>query len=231
VQQLKADGYMTSKSIVAGTSGGALGALVACSGLRCEDALEAMIEQSTSSQTKQNIDLGLRQGLLQLFSHGDEKAILDSCNGKLHVVVCKVYPLHTSPLIVSHFEDVPNLLDVVCASCFIPLWSSPRQMYTRIHAGSPKSFPQKILPSDLVLDGGFLAFMPPIGDVRLSPFPARYILTKKPHISLDVNAYSLPRLLSWVLQPAPPSVLRELYEHGKTEAKKWIEMQEETRRA
>lgn len=48
--------------------------------------------------------------------------------------------------------------------------------------------------------------MPPIGDIRVSPFAIR-ILKRSPNIFVSPTLFSNVQLLRWVLVPAPPDVL------------------------
>jgi hypothetical protein len=81
-------------------------------------------------------------------------------------------------------------------------------------------------PSHYYADGGISAFMPPIGDIRISPFPRRIfvpvILSRPPHIFLPKEVYPTSKLVGWILKPAPEPVLRELYRQGFLAAERWI---------
>ena len=108
---------------------------------------------------------------------------------------------------LSHFESVDHLLDVVAASCFIPLYSATRLATTIVTN-----------PNDLFVDGGVFAFIPPVGDVRVSAFP-KYVIPKAifgtpPHISPKMEDFFLPSLLKWSLIPAPEKKLYALFEAG-----------------
>ena len=70
--------------------------------------------------------------------------------------------------------------------------------------------------------------MPPIGDIRVSPFPKEYLTLlgkRKPHISLQKNSFPIRKIITWILSPAPPNELRNLYLLGKEEAHIYIETQ------
>lgn len=231
-KELKDAGYVNQNTIAAGTSGGALGALAIVSGLSPDDALEAMIEFGKMPQLHNNIELNMRGVLTNLLSGEDGKgtATLAQCNGRLIIVVTRLWPKTSiKPILVSKYDNLPFLVDIVGASCFIPLWSAPK-LYTSVVTNSHSSSDDATNdPTEHLVDGGFLAFMPPIGDHRISPFPRELILSprSKPEICLPRDAYSFPRLLSWVLRPAPEAVLRDLYQHGRQAGKKWIEKQEQ----
>ena len=56
-------------------------------------------------------------------------------------------------------------MQAVAASCFIPLWSAPRQLATAVDL----THPDQASGAAWFADGGLLAFMPPVGDIRISP--------------------------------------------------------------
>ena len=70
---------------------------------------------------------------------------------------------------------------------------------------------------DILSDlGGILAFMPPIGDIKITPFPIRFLdrfLDRPPDITLPSD-FKLPQLLRWSLFPPEPNILYKLYEEG-----------------
>ena len=212
IEKMKEAGYLTEKSLVAGTSGGSLGALVAVSGIDPKIGLQLMIDMSLDKEFKNNIDLGLKK-FLPLVMPDD---IIDRSNGRLHVCVTKLWPNPTgTALVISKFQSKEALVDTVAASCFIPLYSN-RSLFTKIIDK----------PLEYFIDGGVFGFMPPIGDVRVSPFNV-LLLRRPPHIRLNPVVFSAPRLLSWVLIPAPPDVLQELYNQGYRAAEEWITLKEE----
>ena len=145
--------------------------------------------------------------------------IVSRCNGRLFITVTQMWPNPSlKPVILSHFDSKEHLVDAVAASCFIPLWSA-RRLATKL--GPSKA---------LFADGGILAFMPPIGDIRISPLPRRLFLppflSRPPHIHLspqDLQEYPMSRLATWILRPAPEPVLRDLYKKGFIAANKWID--------
>ena len=67
--------------------------------------------------------------------------------------------------------------------------------------------------------------MPPIGDLRIAPF-SMLMMRRPPNIRMNPSTFSAPRLLSWVLTPAPPDVLKEFYMEGYRAADEWIEVKE-----
>ena len=213
VHKMQQSGYLTEKSLVAGTSGGSLAALVAVSGVHPRVGLDLMIEMSLDKSFKNNIDLGLKRFLPAVLPDD----IAERSNGRLHVCVTKLWPNPTgSPHIISQFQTKQNVVDAVAASCFIPLYSSPRGFFTTMVNK----------PFDYYIDGGVVGFMPPIGDVRVSPFNI-LVFRRYPHIRIKANVFSAPRLLSWVLIPAPPDILEELYNEGYKAAGEWVALKED----
>jgi len=153
--------FVANNHPLQGTSGGSLGSLIACSGIEHEFALEFIIQLSKSADFKRDIDAGLKKELRTILSA--QENILERCNGRLHVVTTKLSLLSTmKPYIISEYDSLDTLIDSVAASCFIPGYSSMR-VGTAIHGHSGQ-----------FVDGGVFAFMPPIGDVRVSPFPKQY---------------------------------------------------------
>jgi hypothetical protein len=213
IEKMIEAGYMTESSVIAGTSGGSLGALVAVSGMQPRVGLKLMTEMSLDKTFRNNIDVGLKTFLLSVLPDD----IVKRSNGKLHVCVSKMWPNPTgSPDIISNFTSKKDVVDTVAASCFIPLYSAPGSFLTKIANRPEENF----------IDGGVFGYMPPIGDIRVSPFTSS-MLRRPPSIWLKESAFSMPRLLSWVLTPAPPDVLDQLYLEGYKAAEEWIALEEE----
>ena len=118
IKVMKTHRYLTQKSVCAGTSGGSLGALVACADIEPEEALEFIIKLSKSKRFFKDIDAGMKEQLLPLLPPD----VLDKCNNRLHVVVTRLWPnpSFTEPLIASNFTSKEDLVDHIAASCFIP---------------------------------------------------------------------------------------------------------------
>jgi hypothetical protein len=213
IEKMIEAGYMSESSVIAGTSGGSLGALVAVSGMQPRVGLKLMTEMSLDKTFRNNIDVGLKTFLLSVLPDD----IVKRSNGKLHVCVSKMWPNPTgSPDIISNFTSKKDVVDTVAASCFIPLYSAPGSFLTKIANRPEENF----------IDGGVFGYMPPIGDIRVSPFTSS-MLRRPPSIWLKESAFSMPRLLSWVLTPAPPDVLDQLYLEGYKAAEEWIALEEE----
>ena len=143
------------------------------------------------------------------------------------------------------------MIRVTAASCFIPLWSDISGGYPKLdqvllnkthsytHSSNNKN--QNVSDRDKIrdlnehgevicIDGGISAFMPPIGDIRVSPFPPTFVLnqSRKPHIYLDIKNNSvdisnLPHLLWLSWKPSKEAVLRGLYQDGQQAAYRYLE--------
>ena len=163
------------------------------------------IDMSQDRIFRRNIDLGLKK-LLPTILPDDT---LDYVQNRLHVCVTKVWQpgprirgptTWTSPEIINKWKNKTELVDTVAASCYIPMYSS-RHLFTNIHG-----------LNGYYVDGGFFGgFMPPIGDVKVSPFAIRALFMRRaPQITIRTGqgaSFSNVRLLSWVLNPAPPGTL------------------------
>lgn len=161
IDKMREAGYLTDHSLLAGTSGGALGALIGVSGLPGKAGLKLAIDMSLDKSFKGNIDLGLKQLLPTILPEDT----LPKSQGRLHVCVTNIYQpgprirgpaAWVQPQIVNKFKNDLELVDTIAASCYIPLYSS-RRLFTMID-GRPGYY----------VDGGFFGgFMPPIGDVKI----------------------------------------------------------------
>jgi hypothetical protein len=213
IEVMKRELWLTNKSLIAGTSGGSLGAVLALSDIDTKEALEAIIKFSRDKSFHNNIDVGLKKTLDDMLPSD----IVEKCNGRLHVVTTKVWPsFERKPVIINTFKNREHLLDTVAASCFIPFYSTSNKLFTSIRQN----------PNELYLDGGIFAWMPPIGDIKVSPFPRELtslIGKRAPMICLPANAFPVRNLIGWILTPAPPNQLRNLYEMGKSEASIYID--------
>jgi hypothetical protein len=204
---------INDKTIVAGTSGGSLVALLAVSDLSAEVALNTMISLSTNDDFKKDMVVGLKNYVRPLLPTD----VLERCNGRLHVTTTIVWPPKNVTLdvtIVSHFNSTEHLLDCVSASCFIPYYTASSLTTTIAE-----------YPGEHHVDGGVFAYMPPVGEVRVSALP-REIVPKVLFGPCDIcpawNDYPIPQLLKWSLFPPPEKELRGLYEKGAMAAEKWI---------
>lgn len=214
ISALRDHGCLPYSSKIAGTSGGAICALIGAADVDPKLALDVLINLSQNYKFKTNIDQGLKTVIKDLLPDD----AVSRCNNRLFVTVTRAWPSPiTKPTIISTFESNDDLLEVVTASCFIPLYSSRSQVFSQLRRG-------------MYLDGGLFAFIPPVGDISITPFPKRYVIRRRdrraPDISPDLSLtfrYSLPRLLTWVLQPAPPVILRDLFEEGRKCTDNWLQ--------
>ena len=241
LQCLKENGYLSTGTKFAGTSGGALAAIVGFCDIDTKEALESMISISQTGGHHLDIDSILREKTLHLLrknyvnDNQDEEKFLREVNdgqGRLSLCVTRVWPKpSTEPIMIKSFNSFKDLADVAAASCFIPVWSKLARLSTTttIFARDEEKSMKEVSNEHTVVDGGFTAFMPPGCEVCVSPFPREYILRsmRKPHICLERGDISLPQLLYWVLNPAPPVQLRGFYDMGYKSAEIFIEAREQ----
>ena len=154
-----------------------------------------MVYLSKDNDFKRDIDSGLKRNIKSLLPVDAHR----QCEDRLFVVTTKVWPNPTlKPHIISKFISVDALVDAVAASCFIPLYSSSRMMtMVQDHPGS-------------YIDGGVFAFMPPVGEITMTPFPNKWIqpICRKAYVCLDSSTYSMSQLLKWSLFPPDSKILR-----------------------
>lgn len=237
LETLKLNGCLSEKTVYAGTSGGAFAALVGFTDIDTRVALETMVELSLDKNVYRDVDKVLRKNVQKLLrskypTAKDENVFLEMVNdesNRLNLCVTRVWPDPSiEPMIVSKFSSIDDLVDVTAASCFIPVWSKLSDIGVNTSISMRSSMnPMKVLEETLtVVDGGFTAFMPPVGDCRVSPFPERYILRsmRKPHICLEPGTVSLPRLVFWTLTPASPAQLQSFYNMGMRSAETFLEL-------
>lgn len=174
-----------------------------------QDAVKILTDLSKKKGIMKNIDLELKSTLESLLT---EDASI-RCNNRLHVTI-------TDPKlrvkIISTFKNKNQLIEVISASCFIPLYSDLSQLRLR---ATITEYPGKYF------DGGLRAFMPPIGDIRVTPFPLgslRGIYRLYPHIHLPYSQYNIPQLVKWSLIPAEPEILQKLYDDGILAGERYI---------
>lgn len=240
IERLRASGHVTDSSVFAGSSGGSLAALLACSGMPTEEALTAIVAHAGNMHFKADIDGNMKRFLNELLPDD----IAARCADRLHIAVTKLWPKPTlGTTVVSQFEDKEHLVQVVAASCFIPLYSgTPWQLLTQIarkaipgDKGPQGQSAQEALDDapvkEYYMDGGMFAVMPPLGDVRIAPvmrsdtrllFPRRM----RPHICMADGDFRRCDLVKWALWPPGEEQLRALYESGTRAADRWLAQQQ-----
>ena len=150
ISKMKDAGILTDKSICSGTSGGAIAALIATTNVDTNIALEKIIELSNNKTFQSNKHERLKDILKSMLPSDS----LSRCNKRLYIVVTKVWPNPTNkPNIICEYESRDHLLDVVTASCFIPFYSNPTMIATKIRSRE-----------EFFMDGGLSSAMPPIGE-------------------------------------------------------------------
>jgi len=220
IKAMKDRGVMNEFSTYGGTSSGSLGSLIACCDVKPEDAMRSVLELTTNAAFNRDKNTGLKAVLEPLIDDHSFRA----CQSRMFITMTKVWPNPNGVVtVVSEFDSKQHLLEVVAASCFIPLYSATQLAVT---VGKE---------TDLYVDGGVLAFMPPVGDITISPFPRRFIYELLPVIKpnpktyrpaciyLDRKDYPLHRLLSWVLIPPPEKEMWGLYHSGIKAANMWMD--------
>ncbi len=195
---------------------GSIAALIACTDISPESALQMFIDVSKEPNILDKIDVTLKTNILKILSNSH----IQMCNNRLHIVVTKVMTPQSSPIILNHFQSPSHLVDCIAASCFIPVYSARRlstsiNMHTFTNSGNYSNTDIKnninnnssgnhnnniIFGKNLYADGGLTAFMPPVGDVRVSPFPHAYVkrfFKQEPHIHIQEGEFPLTSLLKW----------------------------------
>jgi hypothetical protein len=140
LHSLKKNGFIHDNTVIAGTSGGAITALVGCCNISETEVLDLMIDLSADDIFRADIDNGLRYMLGQFVPDN----CVQLCNDRLRVVVTDVWPKPSlKPNIISRFQNKNEIIESVLASSFIPIWSAPK-------------FTASLSNSQLAVDGGFL---------------------------------------------------------------------------
>jgi hypothetical protein len=176
--------------------------------------------------------------------------VFSRCNGRLHLTVTKLWPKpKMGATLMSQFHSKDHLLEVVAASCFIPLYSgTPLQMLTTIASiaetviatstaslvgdtsikTQPTSLNNTVISAakEFYIDGGVFAFMPPLGDVRVAPVPRRarrlFPRGSAPDIFLEDDDFKTSELLVWALRPPSEDKIRLLFDKGVQAADRWL---------
>ena len=215
IDGLRKEGIMNETSHYAGSSGGSICALHACSDYSCEEALGEIIEMSTNKIVWKNMDSALRKSLIKRVT----PEALEKCQGRLHVTTTKVWPNpEAKATIFSKYDSAEHMVDCIAASCFIPLYGASQ---LSVNIGQEKH-----------IDGGVFAFIPPVGKVTISPFGNTHFRVGGPpnmrpiDIHLDKEEFPLGKLLYWALNPAPEEKMHLLYKRGEEAALRWVEQQE-----
>lgn len=207
LDELFRQSIVNCNTIFAGSSGGSIAALVACSGIDPRLALNKLIEMSRNKEFWRDIDAGLRNKSLLVDFPND---IVERCNGRLHVTATRIWPKPSTQVTVfSHFYSLDDILSCVAASCFIPLYGA-RKLYVECRG-------------DKYIDGGVLSIMPDIGAIKVSPLP-KIVFPKRlqPHIS-PRPTLNIKELTKNAFVPPPSHELEKLYGIGIESARNWIE--------
>ncbi|CAM9161021.1 unnamed protein product, partial [Ectocarpus fasciculatus] len=199
-------GKINSETIFAGSSGGSIAALVGCSGVHPTLALQKLIELSKNKEFWLDIDAGLRNKDFMVEFPDD---IVERCNGRLYVTATRVWPKPSAKVTMfSNYDSLIDILSCVAASCFIPFYCS-KKLYVECRG-------------DRYIDGGLLAIMPPIGQVKISPlpkivFPRRLRPDITPNPPLRIEALTKNAFI-----PPPAHELERLYDIGAESTNRWL---------
>lgn len=179
---------------------------------------------------------GARGKLLEALCRELDKVLPDDAHEKLNaanVSLCYTAVLPTPRGIVAdEFSSYADLVQVLRASCNVPLYSTP--------------FPVVWVRRNFGVDGFFAVdrslFGCPETDadrtVRVSVFPRESIgLCAPPSdvicpaLELGATSAQMKRLFDWALNPAPEEALKELFKQGRDDALSWMEQHGDGKRA
>jgi hypothetical protein len=211
VSSLRNNNLLDTSSMVAGSSGGAITAALCAVGTCERKGLNMFIESSKDYKIAADIDSNLRASLRETIPVDSYK----TCQGKLHITITELSPKPTLKTI-SEFHSDDDLIDCIGTSCYIPLYCGPSLSTTFRNRKS--------------IDGGIFAFLPPVGDITVSPLPGigKYVLNPR---RAEIHPYLIPgfniplrRMLRWSLFPESPETLCELFDIGEKSACEWIKI-------
>ena len=194
IHQMVESRILNGETLCAGSSGGAIAATIAVCGISAKQALEVIVEVSQNPSFRSDLDFSIKRILSESIL---TEEMLSKCNEYLYICLTRVWPNPSpNPVIISKYESISHLSNIISASCFIPLYSKSRSLTTKVHSVDG-SF----------VDGGIVCFIPPIGDVKVAPIASeKRKWREKPHIYLDPQRYPETTLLRWALQPPPENV-------------------------
>jgi hypothetical protein len=211
IHALKDLQLISSKSIVAGTSGGAIAAVMVSTNVSELDALEAFKLSIHDAKPMNNIDSNLRKMLTEMLPNDAYLRCTNTC----HLTITKVLPLETKPILISQFSSNSDLIDCIATSCFIPLYCAPK-MFT-------------IFRGEKYIDGGIFAFLPSVGEITVNPIPqvGKYVLNPRRAMihPLLISDHKVPlrTMIRWSLFPPSARVLDDLFHLGDRSARIWAE--------
>ena len=208
ISALRKRNLIGTSSTVAGSSGGAIASALCAVGTSEHDALAKFVEFSNEFKVMSNIDWKLRLMLLETIPKGS----YHSCNNKLFITVTDLKP---RPVLktISHFESDNDLIACIATSCYIPFYCGPTLSVSFRGRQS--------------IDGGLFAFLPPVGEITISPLPAigKYVPNARRSV---IHPYLVPgfkvplrRMLRWAFFPESPEVLKELFDIGVASGDVW----------
>lgn len=212
ISTLRKLNLISSKSIVAGSSGGAIAAASVSTNLNEFDVLEAFKQSIHLSKPMKNIDINLRNMLQEMLPDNAYQLCTNTC----HITITKLsLSSPKNPLIISKYYSQSDLVDCIATSCYIPLYCGPK-LYT-------------IFRDEKYIDGGIYAFLPPIGEITVCPLPqiGKYMLNPRRSVihPLLVPNFDIPlkAMIRWSLFPPSPVILDDLFHLGEQSAQIWAE--------
>jgi len=121
-----------TKSLIYGTSGGAIAAACYLSGVDPDKGLEVMKEMSEKSRGKRWYGVGsindvVRSGIeeeMRSSFGGNESKLLSTMNKRLRVCVSRIHPLPPTLMVVSSFKSVEDVVDCILTSSHLPFFMS-----------------------------------------------------------------------------------------------------------
>lgn len=208
INSLKELKLLNKDSIVSGSSGGAIAAIVCSTNLNEIEVLEAFKISIKDMKPMNNIDNNLRFMLEKMLPLN---AYID-CTNHSFITITPIKPPHKTK-IISTFQSNKDLIDCVATSCFIPGYSAKKL--------------STIFRDEECIDGGILSFLPSVGEITITPLPqiCKYTINPRrpiihPLIVPDFKV-SLRLMLRWTLFPASPEILDELFQVGYKAGKIW----------
>lgn len=219
IHLLRERGLINKDSVVAGSSGGSIAATIVKSGLCAREAMKIVSDLGSNEEFKADMDVGIRKFVLDLLPSED---FYLQCNDKLYITVTQLHPEFTRrATLVSKFSSNCDLVSAISTSCFIPLWTN-RRLTTNFRGAK-------------AIDGGVFAFMPPVGQVTVTPLPRLFSIiqaTKKKDkrkiasispllLPEDHQVFNETKLAYWGLNVPASDVLQQLFDYGYDSALIW----------
>jgi len=208
---------------VAGASAGSMAAVALLADLPLGEMTSNVLKIATEARKRTLGPFSPSFNITQIIADGLIKMLPDDVhlkvNGKLHVSLTKVYD--GKNILVSQFESKQEVIDVVLASTFIPIfsgWLPPRYRGTRvIDGGYSDNLP--------ILDGQTITVSPFCGSSDICPqddYMLNVLQVQIAGSSIELSKENLFRL-SRVLLPPDPEVLSKYCKQGFDDALRFLQ--------